>query len=151
MTSMNLPLFKDLFKKYLLVPSISTNKQTKTYLILLLICIKPNSGSLMSRAYSPNFWAGYLNPVWADSRFPLELHGSMHSPPMPCTWQEGPGWLLLHAFPHVASSNEVPTPQTSHLGTHVYLSSLEAFLYNLQGEKVTLLKTKDKEKILESV
>ena len=53
-TSMNLPLFKDLFKKYLLVPSISTNKQTKTYLILLLI-LKPISGSLLSRVYSPNF------------------------------------------------------------------------------------------------
>lgn len=54
----------------ILVPSISTNKQTKTYLSLLLI-LKPINGSLLSRVYSPNFWAGYLNAICADSCLPL--------------------------------------------------------------------------------
>lgn len=104
----------------ILVPSISTNKQTKR--ILVYFILKPINNSLLSRVYSPNFWAGYLNPICADSCLSLSSCISMFSPPMPCTWQEA-SWLLLHA-------SDVASPRChlklSHLNT-CYSSFFVAF------------------------
>lgn len=112
----------------------------------LLLSLKSIGYYLLSVVYSPNFCTWYLKH-WLCWFMPPSLALALkHSSLMPCSLLDSPDRFSPACFSLYCSLfTEMPTPKTAHLRTLVYLSYLKAFLYNLRVDKVTVLKTNDKE------